>query len=44
MQVNRTHYVEDNASVTLTLGNQIFLVNAFALKPLDIAASNVAGE
>ena len=44
MQVNRTHYVEGNALVTLTLGNQIFLVNAFPLKPLDIAASNVAGE
>ena len=31
--------------VTLALGqsNQIFLVNAFPLKPLDIATSNFAG-
>ena len=30
--------------VTLTLrSNQIFLVNAFPSKPLDIAASNFAG-
>ena len=46
--------VEGNASFDLDLGssfvldlgsrsNQIFLVNAFPPKPLDIAASNFAG-
>ena len=38
--------VEGNASCDLDIrsrSNQIFLVNAFPLKPLDIVASNFAG-
>ena len=43
LQVHRAHDVEDNASYDLGLGsrsNQIFLVNAFSPKPLDILTSN----
>ena len=46
LQVHRSHDVEGNASYELDLGsrsNQIFLGNAFPLKPLNIAASNFAG-
>ena len=44
--IHRSHDVEGNASCNLDPGsrlNQIFLVNAFPPKPLDIAASNFAG-
>ena len=45
MQVHSSHDVEGNASCNLDLGsrsNQIFLVNAFTPKLLDIATSNIA--
>ena len=45
-KVHRSHDVEGNDLWDLDLGsrsNQIFLINAFPLKPFDIAASNFAG-
>ena len=47
MQVHRSHNVEDNVSCDFGLGsrvNQIFLVNRFPPKPLDIAISKFASK
>ena len=46
LQVHWSHDVEGNALCNLdprSRSNQIFIVNAFPPKPLDIATSNIAG-